>query len=56
MFMAKIYNGNKGTTSEYYTVIVYEANCEMLRAIGKYFKTFRAACNWAVKHDYKIIY
>lgn len=55
MFNAKIYNGNKGTASEYFTVSIYEENGEFIRATGKYFKTEKGAKLYCVRNGYKIV-
>lgn len=55
MFNAKIYNGNKGTTSEYFTVSIYEENGEFIRATGKYFKTEKGAVRYINKNGYKLV-
>lgn len=55
MLKAQIYNGNKGTTSEYFTVLICEEDGELIRASGKSFKTFKGACKWAEKEGLEII-
>lgn len=52
--VAKIYNGNKGTSSEYFTVSIYDNAGEFVRATGKYWNTERGAKNWAIKHGYTV--
>lgn len=51
---AKLFNGNIGTSSEYWTVIIVENNGEYIRATEKYFVSDKKAKAWTKRLGYEL--